>query len=148
MNFTLKSISQYLSSKFCSARGVSKIPGIPQISTIFCWVKLDFPYKSKSCGAIFKKLTYLKNSNKNTSNKKKITPYPIKGAVGRGDQYWKNPAFYELNSYKTKKQIFKILTFLKTRDKTPSNKKKSPPTSPMGGTRGGGSKMSPVTANY
>ena len=63
-----------------------------------CWVKPDRPYKSKSCGPILKKLIFLKNSDKNASNKKKITPHPIKGAVGRGGQYWKNRTFSELNS--------------------------------------------------
>ena len=56
----------------------------PQISTIVCWVKPDWAYKSKSYGLIFKNLTFLKNSDKNTLNKKKYPPNPIKGAVGRG----------------------------------------------------------------
>ena len=44
----------------------------------------NMAYKSKSYRPIFKKLTFLKNSDKNTSNRKKITPHPIKGTVGRG----------------------------------------------------------------
>ena len=64
----------------CSGK---KMPGTPQTSTIFCWVKRERAYKSKSCGPVCINLTFLKNSDKNTPNKKNH-PHPIKGAVGRG----------------------------------------------------------------
>ena len=50
------------------------------------------------------------------------------------------PSYFELNSSKSNHQIFKILTFLKTRDKTTSIKK-TPPT-PHG--ESWGSKTSPT----
>ena len=67
------------------------------------------------------------------------------GRAGRGRQKWKNPYFYKLimsYSSKSNDQIFKNLTFLKTRDKTTSNKKKHPHPPPYGGPWGGGSKTS------
>ena len=78
------------------------------VENAMSWQKIDpimlgitiFPYKSKSCGLIFKKLMFLKNRVKNTANKKD-NPHPIKGAArggGRRGQKWKNPSFYELNS--------------------------------------------------
>ena len=57
-----------------------------------------------------------------------------------GTQKWKINLFFELHISKSNDQIFKNLTFLKTRDKTTSNKKK--PTPPYGGPWGGGSKTS------
>ena len=44
-----------------------------------------FPYNSKSCGAIFKKLTFLKNSDQNASKTPPTPlPPPIKGAAREG----------------------------------------------------------------
>ena len=44
-----------------------------------------FPYNSKSCGAIFKKLTFLKNSDQNASKTPPPPPPPpIKGAAREG----------------------------------------------------------------
>ena len=64
------------------ARGESEMAAYPPKSTPKCWVKPDRPYNSKSCGPILKKLIFLKNSDKNATNKKKkIPPHPIKGAV-------------------------------------------------------------------
>ena len=62
--------------------------------------------------------------------------------AGEGYQKLKNPSFYELNSSKSNDQIFKNLTFLKTKDLTTSNKKITP--TPLWGELGEGSKMSPT----
>ena len=62
--------------------GGSEMAAYPPKSTPKCWVKPDRPYKSKSCGPILKKLIFLKNSDKNASNKKNHPPHPIKGTVG------------------------------------------------------------------
>ena len=45
-----------------------------------------FPYNSKSCGAIFKKLTFLKNWDQNASK----PPPPIKGAAREGPNSYRN----------------------------------------------------------
>ena len=59
-----------------------------------------------------------------------------------GCQKRKNPSSYELHSSKSNDQIFKNLTFLKTRYKNTSIKKNHPPP-PYGGSWGG-SKKSPT----
>ena len=79
----------------------------------------------------------LKNWEKNTLNKKNPPPL-MGGAGGGGCQKWKNPSFYEINRTKNIDQIFKNMTFLKTRDKTASNEKNHPPSFLWGELGGGG----------
>ena len=73
------------------------------------------------------------------------------GRAGRRGQKWKNPYFYKLiMSFisKSNDQIFKNLTFLKTRDKTTSNKKNTPTPLPMGGPGEGGPKRHVKLINF
>ena len=68
-----------------------------------------FPYKSKSCRLIFKKWTFLKNSNKNTLNRKNLPrpPHSILGAAGVQNVYfWHSESRYFLLNW-----TLYILTF-------------------------------------
>merc|ERR1712215_337615 len=80
--------------------GGSEMAAYPPKSTPKCWVKPDRPYNSKSCGPILKKLIFLKNSDKNASNKKKNhLPTPLKGTVGNLFKIGQNRTFSEISFY-------------------------------------------------
>ena len=82
----------------------SIMPGTSQISTINHGVTPFLPYKSNSCGPIFKKLIFLKNRDKNTSNKKITFPLPHRGSYGGS----KMEKIHLLSSYTAQKVMIRF----------------------------------------